>query len=78
MLSVFLLNLLAAASSAAGVEQTHIALTNNEGEMLVTFVVLGDAAAHDSAKPSVAYGTSSGAYDKSADASNHTYTDGGF
>merc|ERR1719502_362812 len=72
------LNLLAAASSMAGVEQTHIALTNNEGEMLVTFVILGKDAVHDDAKPCVAYGTSSGVYDKSAGASNHTYTDGGF
>eukprot|EP00041_Stephanoeca_diplocostata_P011948 m.198369 g.198369 ORF g.198369 m.198369 type:complete len:437 (+) comp18745_c0_seq1:160-1470(+) len=56
-------------------QQTHIALTENPGQISVTFVTTPANGSHTG---EVAWGTESGKYTSRATASTHTYTDGGF
>jgi len=61
------------------VEQTHIALTRNRGEMLATWVVLGAPASIGDLDAQVLYGEDDlNLTSSSALAVDHSYTDGGF
>ena len=68
------------APTADVLEQHHLALTENAGEMRVTFVILGSNAANLEAgvASEVRWGTAPGANTHTAMAKDHTYTDGGF